>query len=249
MIGAFEKPLQRASWIERIEFQAASRQFDPVLTEVVGKLKDPSHVAISPMDLERAARIALSVAVRVKQDPDRAAFLAQAVIDSPNASFATKEAARAWLKDIKVWQGEKARKYASDKDVMAAARVLLKKKGEVDEPVLGDHSEVKFLRASLLMHDLLRGHPQSPYTAEALYTIGRSYESLRDLGLWSLHEMYYLACINKVPHTALSERCYKNYEESVTLGYTGSSGVHLPAAVRKHLSDVKATATVSAAKK
>jgi len=244
VLKAFEQPLKRASWIEKIEFQAASRQFDPVFSEVMGKLKSPGNLGVSPLDLERGARIALSIAVRVKKDPDRAALLTNAISGSANASLSMKEAAKTWLKDIRIWQGERGKKFAGDTELMQAARSLLQTDSDTK---MGGHTEVRYLRASVLMHDLLKTNPKSPHTAEALYMIGRSYDYLRDLGLWSLHEMYFLACIDKAPHTELSEKCYKEYEDSITLGYSGSSGVHIPTPVRKHLANIKQKATVTKA--
>lgn len=69
LLKAFAEPLKRASWIEKIEFQTASRQFDTVLTDVMQKLESPGNIGISPLDLERGSRIALSILVRFKQIP------------------------------------------------------------------------------------------------------------------------------------------------------------------------------------
>lgn len=238
LIGAFAEPLKRASWIEKIEFQAASRQIEPVLTEVMQQLDKPGVVGLSPLDLERGARIALSIAIRIKRDPARARFLAESVLKSPSASFSMKQAARTWTQDISEWQGEKKTQLNSDKDLIEAARKLIAESEKREGPI-GGNSEVKFLRASYLMHDLLKGFPQSAYAAEAMYIEGLSYDALQELGLWSLHEMYYLACIDKTPHSAQAEKCYKKYEESTVLGYTGSSGTHLPKAMTEFLKNLE----------
>lgn len=237
LLKAFKDPLKKASWIEKIEFQTASRQFDVVLSDVMGELQKPGLVGVSSLDLERGARIALSVAVRFKQDPKRASLLAQLVSKSPSATFSMKESAKVWLKDIDFWQKEKSKIYASDVDLINAAQELIKR--DKDEPTLGDYSEVRYLRASVLMHHLLKQYPKSEHAGEALYVIGLAYDSLKELGLWSMHEMYYLTCIDKVPHTLQAEKCFKRYEESVTLGYSGSSGIHIPKAIRSHLNSVR----------
>lgn len=238
LLTAFNEPMKKASWIEKIEFQSATRQFDPVVTEVMKQLSNPGTTGISPLDLERASRIALSIAVRVKQDPDRSRFLATSIASSPSASVYLKEGSKQWIKDISEWQESRNQKFETENELIEAAQRLVADQS-ADKSALSSHSEVKFLRASVLMHDLLRRFPKSPYTAEALYTIGLSYESLQELGLWSLHEMYFLACIEKVPHTKLAEQCFKRYEQSVTLGFTGSSGIHVPRAVQSHLSRLR----------
>lgn len=238
LLKAFTDPLKRASWIERLEFMAASRQFDAVLDEVKKQLKKPTEPPINHLDLERASRVALSIAVRVKKDPKTAETIANTVRNSKASSFAMKEAAKVWLEDIRTWKKDAKKKYSTDKEMMAAAKTLIEH-ARAPGATVGGHADVDYLRASVLMHDLIRQYPSSPLIAEALYMVGLSYDSLRELGLWSLHEMYFLACIDKSPHSELAEKCYKNYETSVTLGYSGSSGVHVPSSVKKHLESVK----------
>lgn len=234
VLKAFEKPLERASWIEKLEFQTASRQYDTVLSEVMGQLKNPGTVGISPMDLERGARTALSVLVRLKKDPDRAALLAQAVAASPSATVSMKEAAREWLKDIRVWQSERDRQYKDGAERLAEARKLTSGGGS-----FMDHSEVRHLRATSLLHDFLKTGSKGNEAAEALYLIGLSYSQLGEIGMWSLHEFYFVACIDKAPHTAVAESCYKSYAEAITLGYSGSGGIRIPKTVRDHLARLK----------
>lgn len=239
LLNSLNSSMKSASWIEKIEFQAASRQFDSALTEVTRKLKEKGGMPVNSLDLERASRVALSIAVRVKKDPTRAAILAQAVAESPEATVSMKEAAKVWSRDIKDWQSGKDEKYKDAAELLNAAKELIK---TPSTPVAFAHRDVRYLRATVLMHELLKKYPDSPQVPEALYIIGRSYDAIRDLGLWSLHEMYYLACINRAPHSALAESCFKNYEDSVVLGYSGSSGVNVPAAIRHHLRDVEAKA-------
>jgi hypothetical protein len=86
------------------------------------------------------------------------------------------------------------------------------------------------------MHELMSRFPESPFLAEGLFLIGMSYDVLQDLGLWSLHQMYYQACIEKQPHSKLARRCYERYKDSIVFGYSGSSGIHIPPAVQLDLS-------------
>lgn len=242
VLKAFEKPLQRASWIEKLEFQTASRQYDTVLNDVMGQLKNPGTVGISALDLERGARTALSILVRLKKDPDRAALLAQAMGKSPSATVSMKEAARVWLKDIRTWQDERNKKFSDGPAKLAEARKLTGGSGSPAE-----HSEVRQLRASLLMHEYLQEGASGPAAAEALYLIGRSYNQLGEIGMWSLHEFYYLACIDKAPHSTMAESCYSAYADTITLGYSGSGGVRIPKTVNDHLARLKAKSQVKAA--
>ncbi len=185
LIRAFEKPLEKASWIDRLEFQAASRQYDTVLAEVMGKLKEEKSPLVAPMDLERAARTALSIVVRLKKDPDRAALLATTMLESPSSTVSMKEIARAWLKDVRKWQSEKDRNYGGGREYLDEAKRITAEKSLDSE-----HAEVRHLRASALLHEFLQSGAKGPETAEALYLLGKAYGNLGEIGLWSLNEFY-----------------------------------------------------------
>lgn len=231
LLDAFKEPLKKASWIERIEIEAATRQYDPVLTSVMAQLKEPIAPDMSSLDLERGARVALSILVRIKKDPVRAQLLAKAMEQSEKSTVSMKEAAKQWLKDIATWQKEGSSKGEGLKE---AKRLL-----GVDRE---ENSEVRNLRATVLLHDYLQTKPNGKDTAEALFLLGKSYRSLGEIGLWNIHELYFAACIDKLPHSTLAENCFREYEESVILGYSGSSGTHLPKAIRDQLNGMRAKA-------
>ncbi len=199
LLKAFSEPLKTAAWIDRVSFLAASRQVESAFDEVLAKLKSKQNDGIPGMDLELGSRLALTLAVRVMDNPKKAMALAEAVVASPNSTASHKEAARIWLRDLKSWQREKKTNYKSDQELIAAARKLT---GSSSSWRL--NAEIPFLRASALMHDLLKHYPHSEFTGEALFLIGLAYENLRDLGFWSLHEMYFETCIKKSPHTAIA---------------------------------------------
>lgn len=238
LIEPFSGALKAAPWIERISFQSASRQYDAVLNSVAAQLKTPPSSSVSALDIEKAVKIALAIQVRVKQDASGAEKLAKEVLSSPAASQDLKKSAQMWIKDIADWKKD-SQKPANDEAAFKKAKKLLGTVATEEElaPTLG--ADVRYLRASALLHDLLgKGVPKS-MTDEALFLQGGSYDVMRDLGLWSLHEMYYFSCIEERPHSDLSQICFQRYKESVVSGYSGSSGVHVPPDVSVHLKRLK----------
>jgi len=237
LLNAFSEPLKKAPWIDRITFQAASRQFDAVNQAVSEQLgAKPAAAKVSPLELEKSVRIALAIAVRVQQSPQQAADLVAKIMASSQATADLKKNAEQWNKDILAWKAERPHTYNTDVELVEAARRLVGRAAEESFSSSRPGAEIRYLRASLLMHELLRRFPDSSHSAEGLFLIGLSYDVLQDLGLWSLHEMYYEACIEKQPHSGLARRCYERYKDSIILGYSGSSGVHVPADVRLDLS-------------
>jgi hypothetical protein len=239
MLDAFKEPLKQASWIERTEIEAATRQYDTVISRVMAQLKDPTAVGMNSLDLERGARLALSILVRIKKDPARAKLLAKAMEDSGKSTFSMKEEARAWQKDIGDWQSEKADSPDDNEERLQRARRLIG-----GDSLKESNAEVRYLRATVVLHDLLQRKPDPKTSAEALSLIGKSYRNLGEIGLWNIHELYFAACIDAQPHSPIAENCYRDYQESVILGYSGSSGIHLPKAVRDQLEMLKEKAKV-----
>lgn len=238
LLKAFQKPLQRASWIERLEFQTATRQYDVVLNEVMGQLKSSGKPpGISSLDLERGARMALSLLVRIKKDPDRAALLSAAVAESPSATLSMKEAAKVWRADIREWQ-------STGKIMPVTTRDTLKEAKRLTEVGGTTHAEVRLLRATVLLHDFLKSKPKDAEAAEALYLAGRAYDRLGEIGMWKLHEFYFVACIDKAPHSQIAESCYQSYHDSMVLGFSGSGGTRVPKEISEHLARLKSKASV-----
>lgn len=237
LIASLTSKSKWTSWIDRVSFLAASRQFDGAYDEVLKQLKSselPSDIKAN--DLEKSLNIALSISVRVKQNADLAEALAVAASNSKHLAPDVKKRAAIWINDIQQWKKEKKPDLKTADSYMVAARKLVGKLMTNGEMTWIHGNEVRFLRSSVLMHELLARYPASPDGAEALYLIGISYDVLQDLGIWSLHDMYYQACIERKPHSDVARRCYERYKESVTLGYSGSGGVRIPGSVQIQMS-------------
>lgn len=229
---AFATSLKGAPWIDRLEFLAATRQFDAAYDEVIKEIGKPT--SLSGLDLDRGALLGLSIAVRVKQDPGQALKLIHALKKSKNISPSTRAAANNWQRDTQSWKSEKPKKSNSSFDMIKDAKKLIAK-GQ-NSP---GHGEVSYLRASALLHNLLKSFPDSQDRSEVFYLLGLSYNGLPRLALWNLQEMYFRACILETPHSEIAETCYQKFEESVVLGFSGSSGTHVPADMQHQLRRLK----------
>lgn len=230
---------------ERIKYYAATRQFERVSEE----FKKTSEAKTEANDYEAAARVALSVAIRVQKDLDRAIQIAKLISENKNTSEATKADAKVWLKELDLWKKDAAGEPKDANSLLAAARELVIR-GQILREEPGDsRGDIAFLKGSSYLHELLKKKPNKAQTADALYYIGVCYEALRDLGFWSLHEGYYEACINEAPGTTRAVACYERLSDSIVAGYTGTRGTDLPAEVQRHLNSLKKKAAPQGAKK
>lgn len=221
--------------LDRGEYLLATRQFDAALKEfdevIKGGLKEGTNV----FDLDRATRLALSITVRFRNDPDAAMKVVDDVIASKTMPYYLKATAQTWKQSVQEWKKEPKR--AKDpvqlsQDLVSRAR--RKQQGRDDRA-----GDVEMMRAQAILHPVLATEKDPARLGQALFLTGTAYEAVRDLAMWSLHEDYYETCIRKVPHTNWSAQCYRKLEESVLLGYTGSSGTSIPEDVSRRLVELQ----------
>lgn len=219
---AWSSPLDQAN------FLVALRDFDSARRVLLDALKN--NRIPSPLDQETATRKLMAISVRVEQDPQT---LLKTVRELEKIAYlppALKESFSEWKKDIRSWQPTPK----STKGRLNLAEKLIEEDQQRREGDLA--GDILLLRASTLLHTELEaegGNQKGAVRARALYLLGKCYERLVDLGFWELNESYYEACIAEAPHTQQAKKCFDAWEQSITIGYSGSSGTHIPPAVAK----------------
>lgn len=247
LIEAIQQPLKNASWIERIKFQVALRRFDVAYADVMKKIEDPVILRTDKIGIEPAVKIALSIAVRVKNSPEQALLIAKKLLQSQSPDPGLKDKAMVWESDARAWKKEFSIKPQTEAELIKKAKSLIGLEGPKPYEI-SHHGEVRYLRATELMHTLLKKYPNSDFTAEALYIIGRSYEVINELSFGGLNEKYYEKCIRLKPHTPLAKTCFMAYKESVEFGYSGSRGLRLPERIQDKMRRLQSEADPGPAK-
>jgi hypothetical protein len=227
--------LKELKALERADYFASTRQFDAALSEYEKILDDAEAAKSKPFEWERAARSSLAIAVRVKKDPERALSIVERISSASKAPFFLKEQANQWKASLNAWKAEPSVRPQSEEGYRAQALQLIAQARELQKFPADRSADILYLRASSAVHDLLSFAPKGKYSTEALYLAGLCYEVLEDLNLWDMHEFYYLACIHKSPHSQEARRCFRHYEQSVYMGFTGSSGTSLPSEIEEKL--------------
>lgn len=225
--------------LELADIYAATRQFDRALAEYEKVASDPNAALTRSIEWEKAMKRALAIAVRVNHDPDRALKLVGKVVDSPHAATYFKAEAVAWQEGLRKWKKEATKKQASAPTALAEARRLIEQGRATQKYPADETGSVYYLRASAVLHEVMRQSLTADQLAQAFYLSGVAYEALQPLGLWTLPELYYESCIRKAPHSAVAESCFQRYEKNVYLGYSGSGGLALPQDVAKRIRDLQ----------
>lgn len=241
--------------LNRADYFAATRQFDQAIQQYLSIVLDRKFLTRDLFGWEKATRSALALAVRFKQSPDLAQQVADAVLKNSAAPPSLVVSAKRWKKAIAAWRSEPK----STKSLLIQAESLLKRampapkdadeKSLAPELTFGDMergSEIEILRASGDLHAWLEQSKGDQnlvgQRAKALFLAGLAAEASKELNFWTLHERYFEMCIQGQPKSSTARACYDRLAESVTLGYTGSSGTHLPEDETERLARLKAIA-------
>lgn len=234
------------------DYYAATRQFDSALTAYRKGIEDPAYAKKDIFAWERAARSGLAIAVRFNESPKDSKKIARAIARNQSAPQSLKIAAGSWIKAIDRWAKETPLKpsvsQAGGPELLARAERLMKEADAQADNENEHGQDILYLRASSDLHKWLASHPGKPDEADAsraraLYLAGRAAEASRELNFWTLHERYYEMCIEAMPHSDQAKECFKKLNDSVLMGYTGSSGLHLPPEETARLGRLKEKAT------
>lgn len=235
--------LETLSPLAKGNYFVATRNFDRAFAEYEKLASDQEKAITQPFEYERALRAGLSVAIRVKHDPDLAMKLVENVVKNEKAPYYLREQAGDWKKSLLEWKAEKPIAAGDAAKLFEEANRLVAKAKNIQRFPADRSADMVYLRASAVVHDLLGLSPQGLTASNALYLAGLTYDVLYDYGVKDFSEFYYRSCIRTSPHTDIAKVCYRRYEESVYFGYTGSGGTFIPSDVRARLSELELLST------
>jgi hypothetical protein len=230
--------------VDRAEFFAATRQFDSALTSYISALDDQKFAAEEPFEWEAAARGALAIAVRVKENPDDTMKVISAAKTNPKLTKSSKSALASWETSVKEWAKEKPKDAMTPAEMLQQSETLIRQAQKRQEFPLDHSQDILYFRAGSRLHELLQQPPATKgqsqeLRARALYWAGVASEATRDMNFWTMHETLYEQCIRLRPGTEQARQCFARLKDSVTLGYTGSAGVNIPTDVSTRLTNFR----------
>jgi len=109
------------------------------------------------------------------------------------------------------------------------------------EELSGDFSldlpkkEIGALKISSVLYEYLNRYPETSLKPEILYWLSFCEGRYRYQSMYSLPELYLKQCVVEFPHHPIAKKCLAEYQDLVTMSFTGSSGTHIPADVSKEL--------------
>ena len=226
---------------EKADYYGSVRHFDQSVQSYIEGLQTSSVTNAS--DYLKEAKKALYISVRMQNNPKLAEQITQTILSNQKVPHFISEQAKAWKTSILKWKSEPQQRPHERKKMFQQAQKLIQQAQKQSDYYSDEHGFIEQLRAQSILSQLLAYTQAAPSEkAEWLFLIGKSYESTGNLKYGSLHEGYFQTCIETHPHSKIAMKCYRALEETLYMGYSGSSGLFLPEDVVLHLQKLKALA-------
>lgn len=115
---------------------------------------------------------------------------------------------------------------------------------ELKEELQGQFStsvekDISYLKVSSVLYKFLEQNPESKMKPEIFYWLSFCERRYEQKAFYSLPELYLKQCVTEFPEAPIAKSCLKEYQELVTIAYTGSSGTHIPKDVDRELKAMK----------
>lgn len=222
---------------EEAEFLFIIRNFKESMKLYTSALSGYPKNVVSADDIEKVIYRQLYYYVRVQRD---FAGLAKVLDeDLKNKSlpphFITK------IKDfssaLQKMKGEKFPQFTAQQT--AELRQYAEK--SLKEELLGNFSfdipkrELEYLKVSSVLYEYLNENPETPLKPDILYWLSFCESKFSQQAFYSLPELYLKQCVLEFPKNPVAKQCLKEYQNLVTMAYSGSSGTHIPEDVSKEI--------------
>jgi tetratricopeptide (TPR) repeat protein len=226
--------------LERAQALAATRQFDQALAVYRGVLDARPTGERALLEYSRALQDTLAILVRVRDDAAATGALLDALGQRDDLPPFLRGTIAAWRADVTAWQRERfdALK-ASPEALFRRAEALVRRANGSHALLTDERHDITWLRASGYLNLALAKNPRLKTRGEALSLLGVCAGALRSPLLWDVDLLFFEACVRENPKTTLARRCFRQLSDRVYLGYTGSSGTHLPEDELERLAELR----------
>lgn len=227
--------INKLSVVDKVQFLIASRYFTPAKEEINAALGAKSE-SLSIVTWQKLVQMGLVIHVRFENSPTAAAQFVDSLSANKITPYFIKRNLAFWKRSITEWGKSK-----ETLDLKAADKLMAKAE-EANRTSRSDGGLVDYLLAARGLHNYMILPRNNLDKANALYKLGLIYENVQEVGAWSINEDYFELCVRTVPHSETAKKCFARYEESLVSGFSGSSGIHIPADIQSKLNELRAIA-------
>lgn len=227
-------------------YRKSQRYYNKEITSVLKKteeLKKLSKGMSSPYlgnKIDDSLGKMLTMHTKVKYSPSTAINILSKYEKENHLSGETKDRLKNWISSLKKLKSDKTLtgKVKNSKQLDAFLKNHVRK-FESELSMYDGSNDVELLVASGILYRYLYKSSKSSDTPKVLYWVSKIDRLLSSSYLFSLSDLYLKRCITDYSKSLWAKKCYKEYKDQVSHGYTGSSGTFIPKDERDELKRLK----------
>jgi hypothetical protein len=185
-------------------------------------------------ELYTSLRRVLSIYTKINVEPSKAILFLKKYNNDKGISKITRADINAWIDSLEKWRNFDSSKNSDIDEFIKKNLAGL----ETVKVINGEH-DITLLIASGVLSKFLNDHPASETTPQILYWLSIAERRLSTTYFFSLGDIYLKECILQFPASPYAQKCYREYEENVLFGYSGSGGTDIPPEERRELDRLK----------
>lgn len=230
----FARPYDYANYLMILrKFSEAQKYYEVSLKE---NLKSPVKDQFNE-EISTSLKRVLSIHTKINFDPKAALNFVRKYKNETNLNKVARDTLAIWEKDLIKWQSFNPKKQKSVHQFVVT--YLNPIESEKAETAFGENDITLLVASGILTKDL-NSRPTSKDVPENLYWLAIAEKRLGSSYLFSLGDLYLKECIRQYPASPFAKKCYKEYEDNLTFGYSGSSGTDIPDDEKQELAKLKA---------
>lgn len=167
----------------------------------------------------------LAINVKINFEPESAIAILKKYKNHKSLSKLTRTDIELWIKGLEGVKSIKLEKYATAKVFIDAH---LSKFVESKDQIISGNEDVTLLMASGFLTKYIADKKTTDEASEILYWLALAERRLSHSYFFSLSDLYLKECITRSPANPWAKKCFNEYEEALTFGYTGSLGTEIP---------------------
>ncbi len=168
----------------------------------------------------------LAINVKVNFNPEAAIKILNKYKNHKSLSKLTRNDIDLWIKGLENIKSVKLDKFNSAKLFLDT---YLTKFFENKDRIISGNEDITLLMASGFLSKYLSDKKDTKdESSEILYWLSIAERRLSHSYFFSLSDLYLKECIVKNPTNPWAKKCFSEYEDALTFGYTGSLGTEIP---------------------
>ena len=217
-------------------FGESSRYFEQTIKTHLEKA--PSEDLALNHEINSSLRRVLSIYTKITFNPDKAENFLKGYQDQKNMNPLMKTTITEWIRALDKWKKFDPRNMGSISKFIKNKLVPLESN---KEKLSSGESDIAYLIASGVLSKYLTENPRSQLTPEILYWLSITERRLSNTYFFSLSDLYLKDCITLYPKNSFAKKCYQEYEDNITFGFSGSAGTDIPKEEKQELERLKAS--------